>query len=228
MERVTQAVWLVTGAAGTLGRELVRMVIASGNDCIALDCNERGLNQLHDRLLEQGLAAPALYPFDLTGAGPDDYLELADTVQERFGRLDVLLHAAARFSALKPLEHQGADDWFATLQTGLTGPFLLTSALLPLLRASSAGAIALINNPLCLERPARWGAYGVCQAGRRQLVNTLAAEIGPRGPRVLDIDPGPFYSPLRTAAWPVETPQDLPSAAHAARVVLDQLQSGEH
>lgn len=231
MENSTQPVWLITGAAGTLGQELVRQILASGADCVALDRNERGLNQLHDGLKNEGLTAPALYPLDLIGAAPDDYHNLAETLSAHFGRLDVLVHAAGAFTALRPLEHQPADEWFATLQCGLTGPFLLTNALMPLLRGSgddhSRGQVVFINNTRCLEQPARWGAYGVSQAGRRQMARSLASELGPRGPRALEIDPGPFYSPLRSTAWPAESQADVPSAAEAAARILQQIKQGD-
>lgn len=228
METSSQPVWLITGAAGTLGREMVRQVLSAGADCVALDRNMRGLNQLHDQLLAEGMNAPALYPLDLVGASPDDYATLTETLTEHFGRLDVLVHAAAEFSALRPLEHQPADEWFKTLQSGLTGPFLLTAAVMPLLRQATKGRIAWINNTDCLDHPARWAAYGVAQAGRRQMARSLAAELGPRGPRVLDIDPGPFFSPLRSAAWPAETQDELPTAASAAARILEQLDKGVH
>jgi len=225
MQQDSGPVWLITGAAGTLGSELVRRVLAHGHDCIALDRNERGLNRLHDALAVEG-HAPALYPLDLAGAGPNQYAELADVIETEFGRLDVLVHAAAQFKALKPLEHQAGDEWFTTLQVGLTGPQLLTTALLPLLRRAPRAVIGWINNGVCLEKPARWAAYGVCQAGRRQMAATMAAELGPRGPRVLDLDPGPFFSPLRSAAWPAETAQELPSAATAAQYIHERIEPG--
>lgn len=228
MEKSDKLVWLITGAAGTLGRELVRQVLSRGADCVALDRNVRGLNQLHDRLQEEGLNPPALYPLDLVGASPDDYAKLHDTLVEHFGRLDVLVHAAAEFSALRPLEHQPADEWFKILQSGLTGPFLLTGALMPLLRQAERGQVVWINNGDCLEHPARWAAYGVAQAGRRQMVRSMAAELGPRGPRVLEIDPGPFFSPLRSAAWPAETQDELPAAEQAAAKIVEQLKPGVH
>lgn len=225
MNTTSRPVWLITGAAGTLGRALVARVLAAGDDCIALDRNERGLNRLHDALAADG-QPPALYPMDLAGAGPSDYAELGLVIEQQFGRLDVLVHAAAHFSALRPLEHQPADDWFKTLQVGLTGPQLLNAALMPLLRADPRGTIAMINNAVCLDKPARWGAYGICQAGRRQMAATLAAELGPRGPRAIEIDPKPFFSPLRSAAWPSETPEELPSSEAAAAQVFHHIKTG--
>lgn len=216
----SRPVWLVTGAAGALGSEMVAQLLADDIECIALDSNARELDRLHDRLAEQGSRTPALMPLDLTGAGPDDYAQLAEVIEREFGGIDVLVHAAAVFVALRPLLHQPPDEWFRTIQTGLTGPFLLTAALMPLISAADAGRIVFINDGHCLDKPANWAAYGIAQAGRRQMARTLAAEIGRHGPEILEIDPGPFYSRLRTAAWPSDSPEDLPTAAEAAGKVI--------
>jgi NAD(P)-dependent dehydrogenase (short-subunit alcohol dehydrogenase family) len=221
-----QPVWLITGAAGALGRELVRQVLEAGADCLALDRDARGLDRLHDDMLKLGLPAPALIPLDLVGAGPDDYDELAETIEQSFGGLDALIHNAARFDALRPLEHQSPEEWMKILQTGLTGPLLLTRSLLRLMRSRSAARLVFISDEHCLEKPAHWGAYGLSQAGRRWMVKALSAEIGPRGPEVLEIDPGPFYSPLRAAAWPATRPDELPSAELAAGKILDRINQG--
>jgi NAD(P)-dependent dehydrogenase (short-subunit alcohol dehydrogenase family) len=218
-----RGVWMITGAAGALGSAMVRRLAANGHDCVALDSNARALNKLHDAMEADGLPAPALMPMDLTGAGPEDYARLAEALEQEFGTLDVLIHAAAMFVALRPLLHQPADEWFRTLQTGLTGPFLLTSALAPLLSSSPAGKVVFINDRHCLGKPANWGAYGVAQAGREQMVAALSEEAGRHGTRFQAIDPGPFFSGLRTAAWPSESPGDLPSPETAADGVLAQI-----
>jgi NAD(P)-dependent dehydrogenase (short-subunit alcohol dehydrogenase family) len=226
MNESKPSLWLITGAAGALGQALVHRVIESGADCIALDKDARGLNALHDKLVEQGLNPPALMPLDLVGAGPDDYLELAETIEREFGGLDVLVHNAAQFVALRPLEHQPAEEWMKILQTGLTGPWLLTQALMPLLRVRDGSRIVWVSDEHCLDKPANWGAYGVAQAGRAWLAQAFEGETGPRGPRVLTLEPGPFYSRLRAAAWPVATPADLPTAEQAAATLFDGINGG--
>ncbi len=224
MEKQTdRPVWLITGAAGALGSELVRQLLQSGKDCVALDSNARGLNQLHDQLVADGLPAPALMPMDLTGAGPDECAKLAETIEAEFGRLDGLIHGAATFVALRPLLHQPAEEWFRIIQTGLTGPFLLSVALMPLLADGGDGRVVFINDGHCLDKPANWAAYGVAQAGRRQMVRSLEEEAGRHGPKFMDVDPGPFFSPLRTAAWPSESPGDLPPPASAAAKIIERV-----
>lgn len=228
MNESKQPVWLVTGAAGALGQALVRLALESGADCIALDRDQRGLNALHDSLVEAGKPAPALMPLDLVGAAPADYQELAETIESQFGGLDVLVHNAAHFVALRPLEHQPPEEWMKILQTGLTGPWLLSCAMLPLLRQRAASRMVWVADPHSLDKPANWGAYGVSQAGREWLAKALESEIGPRGPRVMNLDPGPFFSSLRTAAWPVVTPNDVPSAEQAAAALFQSIVAGDN
>lgn len=224
----TQApVWLVTGAAGTLGQAMIEQLLDDGVECIALDRNERALNQLHDRLQADGKKPPLLLPVDLVGASADDHARIAEAIQAAYGKLDALVHAAALFNALRPLEHQPMDEWMKILHTSLTGPLLLTQSLLPLLRQAPGSTVAMVSNHHCLEKPANWGAYGMSQAARAWLCRALAEEMGPRGPRVLDIDPGPFFSPIRTAAWPVDSAEDLPSARQAAQRLLASLRQGD-
>lgn len=219
---------LVTGAAGALGQELVAQLMAIGFDCVALDRNRRALERMHDRMhdsMADGAQPPLVVPFDLAGAGPQHYAELAQALQTRFGRIDLLIHAAAEFKSLTPLEHLDPEDWIEVLQTGLTGPFLLTQALLPMLRATVGSRVVWIADDPPGKKRAYWGAYGVAQAGREALAAILAAECaGSAAPRVCTIDPGAFHSELRSRAWPVENPLDLPTPAGAAREVLRQLE----
>src|SRR6056297_2688565 len=225
MAEAERKVALVTGAAGALGGALVEQLMQAGWDCIAVDRNRRGLEQLHDRLGAEG-DAPLVVPLDLAGAGPQHYDELAASLEHRFDRLDALVHAAADFKALTPLEHHPADDWMKTLQAGLTGPFLLSQALLPLMRRTEGSRMVWIADDPKARSKAYWGGYGVAQSGRSALASILAAECRRDGPEVIEIDPGAFYSPLRSKAWPVENPDDLPTAADAAKKVMAVVSGG--
>jgi len=219
MSEQPQAVWLVTGAAGALGRELTRQVLEAGHDCIALDRDQRGLEALHDELERAGKPLPWLMPMDLAGASPEQCQKFAETVEETFGRIDVLVHNAAVFHALKPMFHQQPGEWLEILQTGLTAPWMLGAVLAPLM-PEGRGSIVIVTDRHCLDKPGHWGAYGIAQAGRVQMARSLAAERSHGGPRVVEIDPGPFYSSLRTAAWPSDSPDDLPCAREAAARVF--------
>ncbi len=220
MEKSANKVALITGASGALGTALVEQLMLQGWDCVAVDRNRRGLERTHDRMAEAG-RAPLVVPMDLAGCGPDSFAELAGHLQRDFGRLDLLLHAAAEFNALTPLEHLAPEDWMLCMQAGLTGSLLLSQALLPMMRATVHSRMVWIVDSPDERAAAYWGAYGVVQSGRVALARILAAECRVDGPRVRVCDPGPFYSPLRSKAWPAEDPSSLPTAETAAGKVLE-------
>lgn len=223
MSDTRSPVLLITGAAGSLGSALARQACAAGLQCILLDRDGPGLERLHDEIAGTG-PAPVIQALDLAGAGPDDYENVAGALESGFGHLDFLVHAAADFTALRPLEHFPPEEWMQILQAGVTGPFLLTRAVLELLRSSPDGGrvVWLVDSPEA-RCGSYWGAYGVSQSARRALASILAAECRTRGPEVLLHDPGPFRSRLRSLAWPAENPSDLVDPEDAARVLLDRL-----
>jgi NAD(P)-dependent dehydrogenase (short-subunit alcohol dehydrogenase family) len=223
----TRPLWLVTGAAGALGSELVRQLAAGGADCVALDRNEAALNQLHDQIEAQGFPPPSLLPFDLAGAGPMHYDQVADRISQQYGRLDGLIHNAADFKALRPMAHQSPEEWMSILQAGVTAPQLLTSALMGLLQSTSGAKLVFISDEECLKHPANWAAYGVAQAARRWMVDALKREITGDRIEVMAVDPGAFYSPLRVKAWPVAQPGDFDPIEVVAGRVLKIIKEGE-
>ena len=222
MKEDDKHVAVVTGAAGALGGALVSRLMEQGWDCVAIDRDRRGLEKLHDRLAADG-HAPLVVPVDLAGAAPQHFGELAENLSAEFGRVDALIHAAADFKSLTPVEHHPADQWMQVLQAGLTGPFLLTQSLLPMLRATSGSRMLFVVDAPEQRRRAYWGAYGVTQSAREALAAILAAECRTDGPDVRSVDPGPFYSPLRSKAWPAENPAELPTPEQAAERVLEAL-----
>lgn len=223
MTETNRKVLVVTGAAGSLGAAIAVIAMEAGHDCILIDRDRPALERLHDHLAECG-APPALYPLDLAGASPDDYQELAAILSGEFGHIDGLVHAAADFVALRPLEHQPPDEWMKILQAGLTGPFLLTTALLPLLRAApDRGRVVWVVDDPEARRKSYWGAYGVVQSGQVALAGILKSECRTLGPAVELVDPGAFRSPLRGRAWPAEDPEALARPETAARRILETL-----
>jgi len=210
---------LITGAAGALGGALVEQLLSEHWDVIALDRDRRALERLHDRLAASG-PAPLIVPLDLAGCGPQQFEELADALKAQFEALDLLVHAAAEFKSLRPLAHHPADEWMQVLQAGLTGPFLLSQAMLPMMQAATGSCMVWVSDDPSGRRRAYWGAYGVSQSGREALAEILAAECRADGPRIVTVDPGAFYSPLRARAWPAENPNELPTAGQAAEKVL--------
>jgi NAD(P)-dependent dehydrogenase (short-subunit alcohol dehydrogenase family) len=209
---------LLTGAARGIGRALAGVLAGHGAELVLLDKDVPGLEQAYDAIVAAGSPEPALYPMDLQGAGPDDYDNLAHTLEQEFGRLDGLIHNAAELGALVPIAHYETELWFRTLQTNLNAPFLLTLSCLGLLGASADASVIFTSDSAGRHGKAYWGAYGVAKAGLEAFMQTLADETESNTTlRANSIDPGPVHTGLRTIAYPAEDSAGLPQPADVVK-----------
>ena len=124
---------LVAGAHGGLGSVASRACAEAGATVVLLGRKLPRLNRVYDAVAAAG-PEPLLYPLDLEGATPDDYAELAGRIEAELGRLDGILHCAAEFRGLTPLEHQDPAQFARAIHVNLTAPWWLLQACLPLLR----------------------------------------------------------------------------------------------
>ncbi len=204
---------LVTGAGSGIGAVAAQIFAAHGATIILLGRTIKKLEQLYDQIVEAGYSQPAIVPLDLEGATVEHYQQLADTIQQEFGRLDGLLHNAAQLGALMPVEHYDPALWARVLQVNLTAPFLLTRALLPLLKKSRDASVLFTSDWQAQQGQAYWGAYGASKAGADNLMQTLADELETNTPiRVNSLVPGPVRTQLRRQAFPGEDPNTVPEA----------------
>jgi NAD(P)-dependent dehydrogenase (short-subunit alcohol dehydrogenase family) len=208
---------LVVGAAGGLGREASLACARAGATVVLLGRKVPRLNRVYDAIAEQGGQA-SLYPLDLEGATPDDYAELAQRLEDGFGRLDGVLHCAASFPGLTPLEHTDPAVFARVLHVNLTARWWLTQACLPLLRRAEDGAVVFAIDAPARTGGAYWGAYGLVQPALEAMVAMLHAETASSSLRVSGLQPGPMRTPLRARAYAEER-------AAAARDARDYAQA---
>lgn len=190
---------LIVGAHGGLGEAAAAACASAGATPVLLGRKVPRLNRLHDRLRATG-AAPALYPLDLEGASPDDHADLAARIGDAFGHLDGVLHVAADFPGLTPLEHTDPAAFARALHVNLTARWWLTQACLPLLRRSADSAVVFAIDDPARTTGAYWGGYGLAQAGLGALVAMLHAELANSTVRISGLAPPPMRTPLRARA----------------------------
>jgi NAD(P)-dependent dehydrogenase (short-subunit alcohol dehydrogenase family) len=207
---------LVVGAHGALGHASALACAEAGATVVLLGRKVPKLNRVHDAIVRAGGEA-LLYPLDLEGATPDDYADLAERIGAQMGRLDGVLHCAAYFGGLTPLENADPADFARSVHINLTARWWLTQACLPLLRAADDAAVVFAIDAAAGQGAAYWGAYGVTQSALAALVGTLHAELANSPVRVAGLAPGPMRTTLRAKAF-VEDAE--PQAREAAEVAL--------
>jgi len=209
---------LVSGAGNGIGAAVAKSCAHFGARVVLLDKTVRNLEQVYDSIESAGSPQAAIYPMNLEGATEKDFIDLADTIEKEFGRLDGLLHNAAMLGALIPVAHFESELWFRILQVNLNAPFLLTRACLDLLMKSPDASILFSSDAAGRHGKAYWGAYGVSKAAVENLMQTLADEMESNTQvRVNSLDPGPVTTGLRNLAYPGENPQAVASPETVVR-----------
>ena len=215
---------LLAGAHGGLGGAAAHACAAAGATLVLLGRRLPKLNRIYDAVAQAG-PEPVLYPMDLEGAGPQDYLEMAQRLQTEFGRLDGVLHCAADFRGLTPLEHVDPAAFASILHVNLTAPWWMLQACLPLLRqAADPSVVVTVDAPERVGQ-AYWGAYGVAQHGLRALLGMLAAELAGSGIRVAGLNPGPMRTSLRAKAFADDSSEVARDPQASAQACVELLSS---
>ena len=211
---------IVTGAAGGLGSVLSVAAVESGWNVVMLDKNRKGLEHAFDSIDADALGNPVLFPIDLAGVTPDELETMLGATMQEFGGVHALVHCAARFEHLSPLEHFEPAEWLMHMQVNLNAAWLLSAMTLPLIRESGGGKLVFLLEDLAKVAGPLWGAYGVSKHALQALTASLAAECETSGIEVRGVNPGPLRSALRSRAYHSENPEEQPDPERAAAEIV--------
>jgi NAD(P)-dependent dehydrogenase (short-subunit alcohol dehydrogenase family) len=196
---------LVTGASDGIGKALALHIAGLGAQVLLHGRNTNKLEEVYDQITElKDAPRPSIAVLDLATADSDAYASLVNSIEQEFGRLDGLVHNAGILGQRLSIEQYDVADWQRVMHVNLTVPFVLTQALMPLLRASVDPSIIFTSSGVGRIGKAFWGAYSVSKFGTESLSQILADENRHTPLRVNCINPGPIRTKMRLAAYPAE------------------------
>jgi NAD(P)-dependent dehydrogenase (short-subunit alcohol dehydrogenase family) len=212
---LTEHVILVTGAGDGIGRQAALSYAEQGATVILLGKTLAKLEAVYDDIVNAGYPQPAIVPLDLKGATAQHYIDMAGTISEQFKRLDGVLHNASILTVLSPFEQIEEDSFDDIMQVNVKAPFIMTQALLPLLKATNNSSIIFTSSGVGKKGRAFWGGYAMSKFATEGMMETLADELEGGQVRVNCINPGATSTQMRARAFPGEnakllkTPKDI-------------------
>ncbi|WP_022959743.1 YciK family oxidoreductase [Spongiibacter tropicus] len=202
---------LVTGAGDGIGRAAAISFARHGATVILLGRTTEKLEAVYDEIVAAGDPEPAIFPMNMQGASQADYEQLAEALENAFGKLDGLLHNASLLGQRRTLAQTTLDSWQDVLQVNVTGAFLMTQALLPLLAAADGASLVFTSSSVGRKGRAFWGAYSVSKFATEAMMDIFAdEEFELNKVRVNSINPGATNTVMRRTAYPGEDPGSNP------------------
>jgi NAD(P)-dependent dehydrogenase (short-subunit alcohol dehydrogenase family) len=206
---------MITGASRGLGRALTLAYAEEGANLVITSRSAESLEPVAEETKGMEVEVLAI-PADISRS---THIErLVDAAVERFGRIEVLINNAGLLGPRVPIVEYPEDEWRKVLEANLTGPFLLTKAVIPYM--PKGGSIINITSGVSIEGRPRWGAYSVSKFGLEGLTQVLAAELEEHRIRVNSVDPGSMRTEMRAAAYPDEDPTTLTTPEENTYVFL--------
>ncbi len=202
-----QRIALVTGARTGIGRATAEQLAARGCHVLAAMRAAEPMSGLEIIILDVNDTAAIN--------------ALAQSIGERFGRLDILVGNAGVLGERGPLAQSDPKLFEDVMAVNLNANYHLIRAFDPLIRKAPAGRAVFVSSGAAFAPHGHWGAYGVSKAALNMLVETWARELEDSPARANLLRPGAIRTVMRAQAFPEEDPMTLPPPEDIARLIAD-------
>jgi len=181
--KLTGKTAIITGGGTGIGAAITKRFVEEGAKVLITGRREYLLNDIKNCLPEGSVKV-------YTGDVVYDAAAIADAAFSISGRIDILVNNAAVDPEGTVLD-MTEEDWRKTIDTNLTGPFLMMKAVLPHMIEAGGGVIINMSSLAGLRCIPAMAAYSSSKAGLIGLTKATAFDFGKYGIRVNVICPGP-------------------------------------
>ena len=186
--RFTGKLAIVTGAGRGMGKAAALTLARQGATVVVNDVRPEWATAVTEEIRAEGGEAIA-YVADVS-----DEMQvrgMVDVAVERFGAVDILVNNAGILRATRPLETIPLEEWELMMTVNVTGVFLCTKAVLPIMKARRSGKIVNISSSAGRSTSTFGGAhYTTSKAAVLGLTRHTAREVAPYNINVNAVAPG--------------------------------------
>jgi NAD(P)-dependent dehydrogenase (short-subunit alcohol dehydrogenase family) len=209
---------LITGASRGIGLAIARALADEGCNLILTARALSSVEKIAKQLVRRGTHT---LPVACDVRDPRAIEALARITKKQFSRIDILINNAGIAHPGLPVAKLPFEIWQEVLATNLTGTFLVTHKILPLMRRGGT----IVNNLSIAAARVFPGssAYNASKHGALGLTNTLREELRPKGIRVIALLPGATDTEIWNTLWPAAPRKRMMSPQTVARVLIAAL-----
>lgn len=184
---------LVTGSTQGIGRAIARILLENKAIVFVNGRTKSTIDETVKEWREKNLKAFG-FVGDVTKESTT--VEFIETVVKECGRIDILINTVGGGS-IKYLEKISANEWDETMRNNMKSAFLLSKAIIPLMKKQNGGKIINISSTSGIRGKVGGTHYAAAKSGLIGFTKALALEVGPFNIQVNAVAPG-FIDTKRT------------------------------
>jgi 3-oxoacyl-[acyl-carrier protein] reductase len=191
---LTNKVAIITGAGGTVGRDITKSLISEGCKVVI---NGRDAKKLNSLSKEIGNKKDILIlPGDIAKEG--DVLNMIEQISNNYNKIDILINNAGVINDPKSFHLTTHDEWMNLISVHIIGALQMTKAVLPLMVENRDGCIINISSTLGTRAipGVPLSIYGLTKGGIIAFTKHIAVEYGSYGIRCNCIVPSTIRTPF--------------------------------
>lgn len=207
--RFKDKVALITAAASGIGRATADIIAGEGGKVALVDNSRERLDQT---VAEIAAAGGEAQPYCANALDEAEVTAIVADVAKRFGRIDVLVNAVGGSTIIaKPgaeIDELTFAEWQSLLNFNLTGTFLFTHAVVPIMKKQRSGKIVNLASIAGRGKSAASSAaYATAKGGIIALTTKLGNELGPYGINVNAVAPATTLTERIRPRWEQRPPE---------------------
>jgi NAD(P)-dependent dehydrogenase (short-subunit alcohol dehydrogenase family) len=195
LKDVAGKVAVVTGGSSGIGRGIALACARAGMTVVVTGRTASHLDETASIFAEQGLSVETMQ-VDVTDLSA--MRAAADEVEQRFGRIDVLVNNAG-IGLTGPVMNATPSDWDWVIDVNIKGVGNGIQAFVPKIRAHGEGGAVVNTSSMAGLMPIVAGLYSMTKAAVIGLSEALHIELLAEGITVAAYCPGPTHSNIAAA-----------------------------
>ncbi len=172
---------VITGGTSGIGLEFAERLMGSYT-VVVCGRDEGRLQRARDKM-------PGILALRCDVTRLDDLQALVAEIEQRFGRLDLLVSNAGLSSELDFRSGVDADEIDQEVRLNLVAPIQLTNLALPLLQRAPNPSIVYVTSGYALAPATRAPVYSASKAGLRSFIKALRRQLKDDGIHVVEVVP---------------------------------------